>query len=122
MLWNSVPFLGKSFSKAFAISEEDLMCPTTMFCLTDTCCFDYQSNDKASHSGKMMSPGVRKSKWHKLRDRLFTIFLFQKLNTDIAVVYHQKKKKKKRNASQFLEKSVKVKDSLKFSCLRISFH
>ena len=70
------------------------MCPNAMFCSTDTCCFDYQSNDKAGHFGKTMSAGVRKRKWHKLCERLFTIFLFQKLNTDIAVVYRQKKKKK----------------------------
>ena len=67
------------------------MCSNAMFCSTDTCCFDYQSNDKAGHSGKTMSAGVRKRKWHKLCERLFTIFLFQKLNTDIAVVYCPKK-------------------------------
>ena len=94
------------------------MCPNVMFCSTDTCCFDYQVNDKAGHSGKTMSAGVRKRKWHKLCERLFTAFLFQKLNTDIAVVYRPQK----RNASQFLEKNVKVKNSLKLLFLRISSH
>ena len=79
---------------------------------------DYLSNDKAGHSGKTMSSGVRKRNWHKMCKRLFTVFFFQKFNTDIAVVYRPKK----RNASQFLEKSVKVKNSVKFSFLRISFH
>ena len=94
------------------------------FCSTYTCCFDYQSSDKAGHSGKTMPAGVRKRKCHKLCERLFTIFLFQKLNTDIAVVYPPppKKKNKKRNASQFSEKNVKVKNSLKLSFLRISSH
>ena len=55
------------------------MCSNAMFCSTDICCSDYQSNDKAGHSGKTMSAGVRKRKWHKLCERLFTIFLFQKL-------------------------------------------
>ena len=91
MLWNSVPFLDKSFSKAFAISEEDSMCPNAMICSTDTCFVDYLSNDKAGHSGKTMSPGVRKRKTHKLCKRLFTIFFFQKFNTNIAVVYRPKK-------------------------------
>ena len=68
------------------------MCPNAMFCSTDTCCFAYQSNDKAGHSGKTMSVGVRKRKWHKLYERLLTIFHFQKLNTDIAVVYRPKTK------------------------------
>ena len=68
------------------------MCPNVMFCLLHTCYFDYQSNDKAGHSGKTMSAGVRKRMWHKFCERLFTIFLFQKLNTDIAVVYRPKKK------------------------------
>ena len=86
------------------------MCPNAMFCSTDTCCFDYQSNDKAGHSGK----------WHKLCERLFTVFLFQKLDTDIAVVYRKKKKKKK--CITLLEKNVKVKNSLKLSFLRISSH
>ena len=94
------------------------MCPNAIFCSTDTCCFNYQSNDKAGRSGKTMSSGVRKRKWHKLCERLFTIFLFQKFNTNIAVVFRPKK----RNTSQFLEKSVKVENSLKFSFLRISFH
>ena len=89
------------------------MCPNAMICLTDTCFLDYLSNDKAGHSGKTMSPGVRKRKRHKLCKRLFTIFFFQKFNTNIAVVYRSKK----RNASQFLEKSVKVKNSVKFSFL-----
>ena len=47
------------------------MCPNAMFCSTDTCCFDYQPNDKAGHSGKTMSAGVRKRKWHKLCERFF---------------------------------------------------
>ena len=85
------PFLDKSFSKAFAISEEDSMCPNAMICSTDTCFLDYLSNDKAGHSGKTMSPGVRKRKRHKLCNRLFTIFFFQKFNTDIAVIYRPKK-------------------------------
>ena len=87
MLWNSVPFLDKSFSKAFAISEEDSMYPNAKICSTDTCFLDCLSNDKAGHSGKTMSPGVRKRKRHKLCKRLFTIFFFQKFNTNIAVVY-----------------------------------
>ena len=91
MLWNYVPFLDKSFSKAFAISEEDSMCPIAMICSTDTCVLDYLSNDKAGHSGKTMSSGVRKRKRHKLCKRLFTIFFFQKFNTKIAVVYRPKK-------------------------------
>ena len=69
------------------------MCPNAMFCSTDTYCFDYQSNDKTGHSCETMSAGVRKRKWHKLCERLFTIFLFQKLNTDIGVVCRSKKKK-----------------------------
>ena len=105
MLWNSVSFLDKSFSQAFAIYEEDSRCPNAVICSTDTCCFDYQSNDKAGHSGKMMSPGVRKRKWHKLCERLFTIFLFKKLNTDITVVYRPKKEMH----HNFLEKSVNLK-------------
>ena len=94
------------------------MCPNAMICSTDTCFFNYLSNDKAGHSGKTMSSGVRKRKRHKLCKKLFTIFFFQKFNTEIAVVYRPKK----RNASHFLEKSVKVKNSVKFSFLRISFH
>ena len=82
--------LDKSFSKAFAISEEDSMCPNAIFCSTSTCCLDYISNDKAGHFCKMMSSGVRKRKWHKLCNRLFTVFVFQKFNTDIAVVYSPK--------------------------------
>ena len=81
------------------------MCPNAMICSTDMFFFDYLSNDKAGHSGKTMPSGVRKRKWHKLCKRLFTIFFFHKFNTDIAVVYRPKKK---RNASQVLEKSVKV--------------
>ena len=91
MLWNSVPILDKSFSKAFVISEEDSMCPNAMSCSTDTCFLDYLSNDKAGHSGKTMSSGVRKRKWHKLCKRSFTIFFFQKLNIDIEVVYPPQK-------------------------------
>ena len=75
MLWNSVPFLDKSFSKAFAISEEDSVCPNAMSCSADTCFFIYLSNSKAGHSGKTMSSGVRKIKRHKLCKRLFTIFI-----------------------------------------------
>ena len=67
------------------------MCPNDIFCSTDTCCFDYPSNDKAGHSSKTMSAGARKRKWHKLCERLFTVVLFQKLNTDIAVIYRPKK-------------------------------
>ena len=67
------------------------MCPNAMICSTDTCFLDYLSNDKAGHSGKTMSPGVRKRKRHKLCKRLFTIFFFQKFNTNIAVVYRSKK-------------------------------
>ena len=70
------------------------MCPNAMFCSTDTCCFDYQSNDKAGHSDKTMSAGVRKRKWHKLCEKVFTCTIFgtfQTLNTDIAVVYLPKK-------------------------------
>ena len=91
MLWNSVPFFDKSFSKAFAISEEGSVCPNAMICSTDTCVLNYLSNDKAGRSGKMMSPGVRKRKRHKLCKKLFTIFFFQKFNTKIAVVYRPKK-------------------------------
>ena len=82
---NAVDFCSL-LSKAFAIFAEDSMCPNVMFCSSDTCYFDYQSNDKAGHSGKTMSAGVRKLKWHKLCEKFLTIFLFQKLNTDIAVV------------------------------------
>ena len=67
------------------------MSPNAMICSTDTCFLDYLSNDKAGHSGKSMSPGVRKKKRHKLCKRLFTIFFFQKFNTNIAVVYRPKK-------------------------------
>ena len=94
------------------------MCPNAMICSTHTCVLNYLSNDKAGRSGKMMSPGVRKRKRHKMCKKLFTIFFFQKFNTKIAVVYRQKK----RNASHYLEKSVKVKNSVKLSFLRISFH
>ena len=93
MLWNSVPFLDKPFSKAFVIPEEDSMCPNAIICSTDTFfCVDYLSNDKSGHSGKTMSSVVRKRKRHKLCKRLFTIFFFQKFNTKIAVVYRPKKK------------------------------
>ena len=67
------------------------MYPNAMICSTDTCFLDYLSNDKAGHSGKTMSPGVRKRKRHKLCKRLFTIFFFQKFNTNTAVVYRPKK-------------------------------
>ena len=92
MLWNSVPFLDKSFSKAFAISEEDSMCLKAMICSTEKCFFFiYLSNIKADHSGKTMSSGVRKIKRHKLCMRSFTIFFYQKFNTKIAVIYRPKK-------------------------------
>ena len=74
MLWNSVPVLDKSFSKAFAISEEDSMFPNAMICSTDTCFLDYLSNDKAGQSGIKTSSGVRMRKRRKLCKRLFTIF------------------------------------------------
>ena len=79
--------------------------------------FYYLSNDKADHSGKTMSSGVRKRKWHKSCKRLFTIFFFQVKYRHCSCIPSIK-----RNASQFLEKSVKVKNSVKFSFLRISFH
>ena len=68
-LSNAVKFfslLDKSLSKAFAISEEDSVCPKAMICSTDTSFLDYLSNDKAGHSGKTMLSGVRKRQWHKL--------------------------------------------------------
>ena len=67
------------------------MCPNAMICSTDTCFLDYLSNDKPGHSGKTMSSGVRKRKRHKLCNKLFTVFFFQKCNTKIAVVYCPKK-------------------------------
>ena len=79
MLWNSVPFLDKSYSKAFAISEEDSMCPNALICSTDTFVLDYLSNDKAGQSGKTTSSGARKRKRHKLCKRLFTIFSLPKV-------------------------------------------
>ena len=74
-------------------------------------------NDKSGHSGKTMSSGVRKRKRHKLCKRLFSFF--QKFNTKIAVVYHPKKEM---HHNIYLEKSVKVKNSVNFSFLRISAH
>ena len=68
------------------------MCSNAMFCSTDTRCFDYQSNDKAGHSGKTMSAGVRKRKWHKLCEILFTIFLFQKIIPTLQLHTAQRKK------------------------------
>ena len=44
--------LDKSLSKAFAISEEDSMCPNAMICSIDTCFLDYLSNGKSGRSGK----------------------------------------------------------------------
>ena len=117
MLWNSVPFLDKSFSEALAISEEDSLCPNAMICSTDTCVLDYLSNDKACHSGKTMSSGVKKRKWHKLCKDCLQSFSSKSLIPTLQLYTSQK-----RNASIFFEKSVKVKNSVKFSFLRISFH
>lgn len=86
-------FSDKSFNKAFAIFENDSMYPNIVFCSSTTCCFTCQSNDKDCHPGIMMSSGVRKRKWHNLCVTLYTIFLFQKFNTEIVVVYSPQKKK-----------------------------
>ena len=66
MLWNFVPILVKSFSKAFAVFEKDPVYPNAQLCSSETFCFDYQSNGKDDHSGIPMSTGVRKRKWYKL--------------------------------------------------------
>ena len=80
------------------------MCPNAMIS-TDTCFLDYLSNDRAGHSGKTMSSGVRKRKGHKLCKKLFTIFFFQKFNTKIAVVYRPKKEMH----HMFLKRALKLK-------------
>ena len=85
------------------------MCPNAMICSTDTCFRIYLSNSKAGQSGKTMSSGVRKIKRHKLCKRLFTIFSSKSLIPKLQLYTAQK-----RNASQVLEKSVKIKNSVKF--------
>ena len=60
---------------------------TPCFCSSATCCFAYQSKSKDPHAGIIMSSCVRKGKWYKFCVKLFTNFLFQNFNADVANDY-----------------------------------
>ena len=94
------------------------MCPNAMICSHDTCFLDYLSNDKAGHSGKTMSSGGRKRKRQNCVRDCLQSFSSKSLIPKLQLYTAQKKN----CITFFLEKSVKIKNLVKFSFLRISFH